>query len=160
MERGTAFVAETENKTIVRTLENILEEFPDFKNSKILKVDTDGYDTLILRGSAGYLKNVKPIIFFEYDPFLISKNNDDPFRFIDYLKGCGYTYLIFYVNNGDYLVSCNIEQRDIIDQLIHYFSGREIAMFADICAFSQDDKSLFDFCVHQEINHFKKARHY
>ena len=160
MERGTAVVTEAKDKTNIRTLENILVEFPDFKNSKVLKVDTDGYDTLILRGCARFLKTVKPIIFFEFDPYLISKNNDDPFLFIDYLKNCGYYYIIFYVNNGDYLLSCTIDEREIIDQLIHYFSGREIATFADICAFSKDDKSLFDICVAEEIKHFKKARRY
>src|SRR6202007_2233402 len=114
VERGTAFVVEAENKTRMRTLENILEEFPDFRNSKILKVDTDGYDTFVLRGSEGYLKNVKPVVFFEFDPHLIRSNNDDPFSFITYLKNCGYYYFIFYMNNGDYLLSCDIEQRNII----------------------------------------------
>jgi FkbM family methyltransferase len=64
MDRGTAVVTEATGKTTIRTLENILEEFPDFKTSKILKVDTDGYDTLILRGCAAFLKKVKPVLFF------------------------------------------------------------------------------------------------
>ena len=159
-ERGTAYVEQGKETIIIRTLEDILEGFPDFKNAKILKVDTDGFDTLILRGCSNYLAKVKPVLFFEFDPYLISKNNDDPFTFIPYLKSCGYGYLIFYMNNGDYLLSCSIDDTDTIDQLIHYFSGRNIAVFTDICAFSSDDKSLFDFCVKEEINHFKKARNY
>ena len=159
-ERGTAYVEEGKETITVRTLENILEGFPDFKNAKILKVDTDGFDTLILRGCSNYLKKVKPILFFEFDPYLVTKNNDDPFSFIPYLRSCGYSYLIFYMNNGDYLLSCNIDQTDIIDQLIHYFSGRNIAVFTDICAFSSDDKSLYDLSVKEEVGHFKKARNY
>lgn len=160
MERGTAYVAEAKNTTRVRTLENILEEFPAFENSKILKVDTDGYDTLILRGCTDFLKKVKPVIFFEFDPFLISKNGDDPFQFIDYLRICGYEHLIFYVNNGDYLLSCNINEKDTVNQLIHYFSGRNIAMFTDICAFFPEDKAIFEFAVQEEIKYFQKARKY
>jgi FkbM family methyltransferase len=160
VERGTAFVEKGDQKTKVRTLENIVEQYPDFKDSKVLKVDTDGYDTLILRGSAGFLKKNKPIIFLEFDPCLISRNNDNPFNFPDFLENCGYKYLMFYVNNGDYLCSCEIGQKNLINELIHYFSGRNINVFTDICAFPSEDKSLFDLCVSEEIKHFKKARNY
>ncbi len=160
MDRGTAVVVEAADKIMIRTLENILDEFPDFKHAKVLKIDTDGYDTLILRGCTNLLKTIKPVLFLEYDPYLITQNNDDPFQFIDYLKDCGYAYLIFYTNTGDLLLSCNIEQRDIIDQLINYFSGRNISMFADICAFASEDKELYDDCVKQELSHFKKSRNY
>ena len=159
-ERGTAFVQESASATKLRSLENILEDFPDFKASKVLKIDTDGFDTLILRGCSSYLRKAKPVLFFEFDPHLIRANNDDPFEFISYLQSCGYEFLIFYVNNGDYLLSCNIGQRDIVDQLIHYFSGRHIALFADICAFSGEDRSLYEKCVKEEMQHFKKARDY
>ncbi len=160
MERGTAYVAESNVTTQIRSLENILESYPDFKSSKLLKVDTDGFDTWILRGSGNYLNKIRPVLFFEFDPFLITGNNDDPFKFISYLKQTGYEHLMFYMNNGDFLLSCNINQSEITDQLIHYFSGRNIAVFADICAFSSQDKYLFDLCVKEEILHFKKSRNY
>jgi FkbM family methyltransferase len=159
IERGTGFVAEGNKKTAIRTIENILEEFPNFKNSKVVKIDTDGYDTVILKGCSNFLKNVTPVLFFEFDPYLI-KNNDDPFSLFAYLKGCGYTYFIFYMNNGDYLLSCTVDDTHLLDELVHFFSGRNIDVFADICAFSSKDKDLFDTCVQQEIVHFKKARNY
>ena len=159
-ERGTAYVTESTEVIKTRSLQNILEEFSDFKDSKVLKVDTDGYDTLILRGCQGYLEKVKPILFFEFDPFLITNNNDNPFDFILYLKACGYRYLMFYVNTGDFLFSCDIEQKEIISQVIHYFSGRKIDSFADICAFSEADQNIYEFSVKEEIAHFKKARNY
>jgi hypothetical protein len=64
------------------------------------------------------------------------------------------------MNNGDFLLSCHINERHIIDQLIHYFSGRNIGLFTDICAFHADDKSMFDICVENEIEHFKETRRY
>lgn len=157
--KGTAFIEKSSQPVTVRTLENILEEFSDFKNSKILKSDTDGFDTIILRASADFLKRVQPILFFEFDPYLISRNNDDPFAFIDFLKQCGYSYLIFYVNNGDYLLSTSIDD-PAVSQLIHYFSGRNINMFADVCAFSNEDKPFFDLVTTKEVTHFKTARRY
>ncbi len=159
-ERGTAYVETTDKITKVRSLENILEEYSDFSKSKVLKIDTDGFDTLILRGCSNYLKNVKPVLFFEFDPYLVRKNNDDPFTFISYLESCDYKYLMFYMNNGDFLLSCEITQKDIINQLIHYFSGRNIAIFTDVCAFSSSDKELYELSVKNEIEHFRKARRY
>jgi len=147
MDKGTAFVEESKEKTTIRTLENILGEFVNFKNSKIVKVDTDGYDTLILRGSENYLRTNNPILFFEFDPYLIKNNGDDAFSFITYLKNCGYYYFIFYMSNGDYLVSCSIEQEDIIMQLVHYFSGRKVTLYADVCAFTASDKAIYETCV-------------
>jgi len=160
MERGTAEVVETDQKTSIRTLDSILEEFPNFKNAKVLKTDTDGYDTLILRGCSRFLKSQKPILFFEFDPFLIHKNNDDPAGFISYLKDCGYGHLMFYMNNGDFLLSCSTDQTELINQLVDYFSGRNIFLFADICAFHLDDAAIFKVCVEKELAHFKKARSY
>jgi len=159
-ERGTAFVAESSDVTRIRTLENILEEFKDFQDANILKSDTDGFDTIIVRACKSFLEKNKPMLFLEYDPFLITRNNDDPFAFIDFLKERGYYWFIFYVNNGDYLLSCSIEQKPIIDQLIHYFSGRQIASFMDIAVFAKEDKELFDYCANAEIAHFKKVRNY
>lgn len=63
-ERGTAYAIESKTQTSVRTLHDILADFPDFQDSKILKIDTDGYDGIILKGCPGYLEMSKPIIFF------------------------------------------------------------------------------------------------
>ncbi|XZF13287.1 FkbM family methyltransferase [Chitinophagaceae bacterium MMS25-I14] len=159
-ERGTAFVEKSEKSIQMRTLENILQEFPAFQNSKILKTDTDGFDTIILRACTDFLKKVNPVLFLEFDPYLITKNGDDPFDFIRYLRDCGYYYFIFYMNNGDFLLSCTIEQEEIIDQLIHYFSGRNIAIFTDMCVFHKNDKDLFDMSVKEELEHSRKIRNY
>jgi FkbM family methyltransferase len=158
--KGTAFVEEGTESVQMRTLENILSEYPKFKHSKIIKSDTDGFDTIILRSCSDYLKTIKPVLFFEFDPHLIKKNNDDAFDFMNFLQETGYYYFIFYVNTGDYLLSCNAGQKDTIEQLIHYFSGRQLDLFADVCAFSIDDKHLFELCEKDEIAHFKQVRKY
>jgi FkbM family methyltransferase len=160
VEKGTAHIEKSKTPVRVRTLENILEEFKEFKESKIIKSDTDGFDTWILRSCETYLKTIKPILFFEFDPHFIYSNNDDPFSFIDYLKETGYQYFIFYTNVGDYLFGCSIEERDIIDQLIHYYSGRHVEIFLDICAFQKEDEDLFRSTMEKEIKHYQKVRNY
>lgn len=160
-ERGTAFLTESKTNNEVRTLEDILKEFPDFVDSNVLKIDTDGFDAIILQGSRNYLVTKKPVLFFEYDPSLIVANNGDPFALLPYLQGCGYRYFIFYMSNGDYLASVDIKtDLRIVNELIHFFSGRNITLYTDICAFAESDKLIFDKCVQNEIQHYKVARKY
>jgi FkbM family methyltransferase len=159
-ERGTAYIVDSSEKKQINTLENILEQNPGFKDSRVLKIDTDGFDTIILKGSPNYLKSKQPILFFEFDPYLATKNNDDPFTLIPFLKECGYGYLMFYISNGDFLLSCEIGDTELVNQVIHYFSGRNVELYTDICAFPVKDRALFETITKEEIAHFKKVRNY
>lgn len=158
--KGTASIEASTDSVSVRTLSNILDEFPQFHNSKMLKTDTDGFDTIILRSCEDYLKKVKPILFFEFDPHFIKVQKDDPFQFMEYLRSCGYHYLIFYTNVGDFLLSCSFEEQPIINQIIHYYSGRNVEMFVDVCAFVKNDKDIFEYIVEQEMRFYQSARNY
>lgn len=159
-ERGTAYLIESKEKQNISSLQDILEKNPEFKSSRFLKIDTDGFDTIILKGSRNYLTENKPILFFEFDPYLIKKNNDDPFTTIPYLISCGYRYFIFYISNGDFLLSCTAEDETTIDQMVHYFSGRNIELYADVCAFVENDKHIFKNFCQQELAFFRNVRNY
>jgi len=158
--KGTAYVQEGSKSVPMRTLDDILKDYPVFANSKIIKSDTDGFDTIILRSCEAYLKKNKPVLFFEFDPHLIKRNNDDAFDFFKFLQQNGYTYFMFYSNIGDYMLSCSGDDPDILNELIHYFSGRKLDLFADVCAFTADDQKLFEICRNNEVAYFKKARQY
>ncbi len=160
MREGTAQVEASKEQVSVRSLEDVLQEFPEFQNSKILKTDTDGFDTHIIRGSKNFLEKTRPVLFFEFDPHFIRKTGDDPFRFFDFLMEAGYAYFMFYSNIGDYLLSSTAENKTIITDLIHYYSGRNIEIFMDVCAFTEEDKNLYEKCRASEIEYFQKARHY
>ncbi|MFM5943898.1 MAG: FkbM family methyltransferase, partial [Dolichospermum sp.] len=56
-----------ENISIMQSLGSVIEEFSSFKNSKILKIDTDGLDLEIIRMSQDVIGNLKPVVYFEYD---------------------------------------------------------------------------------------------
>jgi FkbM family methyltransferase len=156
---GTGSVSESESELQIKTLETILSENPSFQSAKFLKIDTDGYDSVIIRGSEHYLKVNLPILFFEFDPYFISKI-DNPFEFFDFVISLGYRYFVFYMNTGDFLLACRSEDNNIIQDLIHYFSGRNLSIFTDICAFSEKDRSIFDYVVEREVEYFRNKRKY
>jgi FkbM family methyltransferase len=159
--KNTGSVTTGSSSIPVRTLENILEEFSQFKNARVLKSDTDGYDTIILRSCEGYLKARNPVLFFEYDPFYIRNSKDNPSEFLQYLVSCNYRYFIVYTNVGDLLIGLDIQKdTSLLDQLTQYFTGREGQLFADICAYSEKDSAQFELALRREQDHFASARRF
>ena len=104
----------------VNTLDNLLENYPLFKNAKFVKIDTEGCDLKILIGAKELLKRSKPVIFFEYDPKFY-KNASEYLSFFSYLNKFGYTTFKFCTRESDVLTTLKYP-RDIgiIDDISRY----------------------------------------
>lgn len=150
--------ASDQSKLRIRTLSNLLKEIPNFYSSKLLKVDTDGYDFKIIRGSQEFLEKTKPLIFIEFDPAFHKVYNENSEWIFDNLVVAGYTKVIFYDNFGDYLISLDISQRDKIAELINYFSNRGSEKYCDLCFFHKEDEDIFAIAQKEEQEFFLKNR--
>jgi len=158
---GTSSVSNSSDNDYVvsfKSLKNILEENPKFYNSKILKVDTDGYDLKIIQGAKDWLIDVQPILFFEYDPFWFSKQFGNGLEFFDYLSQINYRTIIIYNNFGDYMFSADLGNRSFLEEIDQYSQGKEGKFYYDICAFSEQDEDLFCQIRESELEHFKKVK--
>ncbi len=136
----------------------IIARYPEFKYSKFLKIDTDGFDGRIIKSSIDYLKNAKPIIFFEYDPYLLHQLNDDGLSIFKTLLEIDYDTAIFYDNSGDYLLTSGLNQNNIIEDIHNYYSGRNIERYCDVCVFHRDDKDLALKIRDKELKYFSVKR--
>ncbi|CAN5453073.1 hypothetical protein BH10BAC5_BH10BAC5_09660 [soil metagenome] len=158
-ERGTGTISNVEGATLeTKKLDTVLEDNPEFKNAKLLKIDTDGFDFKIMKGSVQFLSSAKPVIFTEFDQNLmkeISENFNDMFEFF---RSLNYLYVIFYDNFGDYLISLNLNETEKLEDITSYFSNRNTDIFCDICVFNKDDKDLFTSVRLNEIDFFTKNR--
>ena len=144
----------------VKTLNDIVNEYRDFSASKMIKIDTDGYDYKILRGAKEFLLSAKPIIFFEYDPYYLQIQGEDDISIFSYLLSLNYRKLMIYDNYGDYLVSADLENTELLKELHYYFSGRKGQSYCDICAFHKDDIHLFYEAKQLEMEFFARSRDY
>lgn len=136
----------------MRKLKDLLNENPVFKNSKLLKIDTDGYDGKIIRGSFDWIKEAKPIIFFEYDPFLLNNYSDDGLSLLTWLAESGFSRFLVYNNFGEYMYA--VDKEGSILEMHQYFSSRKGKLYSDLCVFSDNDADLFDQIKKEEARLF------
>lgn len=143
--RGTSHLTVSEYSTIsTTTLDNLLNyEFKEFSDSKLLKIDTDGFDNIVLNGAKSYLIKTKPIIFMEYSPDHLEIQNDNGIDIFKYLYSLNYTYAIFYQNTGEYMFSCEINNLDLLQDFRDFFYKNDKIPYADILIFNKNDEDLY-----------------
>ena len=146
-EEGTAtIVSESTGAKIKMTSLDTLLMTKKINDIKILKVDTDGYDILILNGSKSVISENLPVIFFEYD----NKCNAAPQSCLDWLlslKNLGYHQSLFYDNLGNFLMAPNLLQDELITQLDAYIAENGAFSYYDVAVFHKNDQQLADSII-------------
>ena len=153
-ERGTGYIeTQTELAQTIQifTLTHILQDFPDFQNSQLVKIDTDGFDYKILKGAAEFLERTKPILFFEYSPYLWSQQNDDASSVFSYLGSKGYYDLLLYDQLGYLLLSATTENSELLGDIYRYLMSKKTTTYCNIFAFHREDQDLFNTIKKAEI---------
>ena len=80
-----------------------------------MKIDVDGFEMNVLKSSIKTLKNMKPIIFMEYAPYLFYENGFSTKEFFKFLKK--YNYKIYDLNFSK-LNKINISQGSTTDIIL------------------------------------------
>ncbi|OIO19912.1 MAG: hypothetical protein AUJ23_01160 [Candidatus Magasanikbacteria bacterium CG1_02_32_51] len=140
----------------VITLDNFLELNSKFKNAKILKIDTDGYDLKILRGGINYIGETKPVLFFEYDTVYFLEQKDSGIDMFKRLESLGYSDIIFYDNGGKIIISCKLGDHLLLRQLDNYIDKdfRTPFPYYDVAVFHEEDTDIADLFVKNEMMFF------
>ncbi len=121
--RGTSHVAGGDEAMEPKPLARILAEHARFTRPALVKIDTDGYDVPIVLANLELLERTKPVLFFEYDPYLGA--TPDVF---EQLRAIGYRRLDVYENTGEHARSIELPG-DIHDEYV----GHGGARYADVC---------------------------
>ncbi len=128
------------------TLVEVLDRFPQFKNAGMIKIDTDGFDCRIIRGAAPWLEAARPVLFFEYDPYHLIEQGDDGLSIFGTLRGIGYSGLLVFEGNGDFMYSLELHQQGLLEEMHYYLLGGRPRKYADLCAFHSSDSDVFERC--------------
>lgn len=141
---GTAMLVESAHEVKIQKLSTVLKQFPLFAATKLIKVDTDGFDTLILKGSEDVLRANKPVLFFEYDPAFLKLHGEDDLSIFTFLRNCGYTRLVIWDNLGNYVGKLALSDEEGIQKLHHRYSNKHNLEFVDLAAFASEDEELVE----------------
>ncbi|GAB2779408.1 hypothetical protein GCM10027020_36120 [Nocardioides salsibiostraticola] len=75
-------------------------QHPDFEDLRLIKSDTDGYDVALVPVVAQEWAHSKPVVFFEYDPYLTRIAGLDPMAVWSELADLGYDRVAVWDNGG------------------------------------------------------------
>ncbi|MEO8887422.1 MAG: FkbM family methyltransferase [Mucilaginibacter sp.] len=152
---GTARLNKNSGTQIQVTKLDDLATENNLQNIKLLKIDTDGFDFKILRGSLGFIKEQKPVIFFEYDAVYLEEQGENGTDIFASLHNLGYNTALFYDNYGKLLLSLTIDNTATITQLYNYMRKKESAFpYYDVCVFHKNDEGLANEVLAKETAFF------
>jgi len=142
-----------------QTLDEIIND-SKFKNTevKLLKLDIEGYDTIVLRGAYDVIAKDQPVLFFEYNRDVMKKINEDGLSTLLSLGNYGYNKIAFFDHKGRLLLATTMKNTEEITYLHQYGIGKNNLLgYYDICIFHQQDDALAtDFFKIEEDESAKK----
>ena len=145
-QKGTAHLVKSQGSPVIRTarLGSVLKSKSEFAGAKMLKIDTDGFDGIIIRACADYLSTAKPVLFFEYDPYFLEMQKDDGVSIFKFLSDLGYETALVYDNQGLLDGTLTLKDSAAVQAMHGKVSGFKGEFYYDVCAFHREDRDLFD----------------
>ncbi len=153
--QGTAKLNIAGGKTTqLQKLDDFIQEH-QISDIKLLKIDTDGFDLKILRGSLELIKNHQPILFFEYDADYLEEQGENGISIFKDLQKLEYDKILFYDNYGKLLIAISVDKIELIEQLYAYIRKKEGAFqYYDVCVFHKNDEELANEVIRSEMQFF------
>jgi hypothetical protein len=133
------------------TLDDLLDKYPDFARPDVIKIDTDGYDAAILRGSARTFEEAKPVAFYEWDPYSYHVAGENDFSHAEFLMAHGYDRFLIFTNRGQPLLRVQKPGREVWESLAAFSRGRRSVdgWHYDIAAFPAERHEVFERLWHR-----------
>lgn len=149
----TIIPEESGNRQIVlSTLDEIIMAggFDD-RLLKLLKVDVEGFDTIVLRGASDLIQKHKPVLFFEYNRKSMKAINEEGLSTLLSFEKFGYTKIVFFDHKGNLVLATDMQNAEVITYMHNYISSeKNLLAYYDICIFHGDDKAVSDDFLAEE----------
>ena len=142
-----------ENKFEKRTVDSIVVEFEDANKFNLLKIDTDGHDFEVIRGSRDFIISMQPFVYFEVDSFSNSDFAADCIETLNFFNIAGYGKVFIYDNYGYLIGVYSTEDIYTISQLLFYKSLKT-HFYYDFLFMKNDFVDEFYAC---EVEYFKEV---
>jgi len=135
---------ETSTQTVnLTSLDDFIFSEPEWQTFKLIKIDAEGFDCSIIRGSTNFLREVHPVIHFEYNREGMNAIGEPGIDTLLLLSGLGYSHLTVHDPWGRFFCSTTLSEKNFIKDLHDYadsIHGR--IPYYDITAFHESDSDL------------------
>jgi FkbM family methyltransferase len=126
----------------VSTVESVIVQHPKFFSSRILKIDTDGYDCEIIRRALSWLVRSRAVIFVEFVPVLLEAVSKDYLETFELLRSIDYDFVMAYSNTGEYFCSGHLNDTGFMADLDFLTRQPHGPDFFDLFLFHEADAEL------------------
>ncbi len=144
---GTIHPSESEfsQKIDIISLDDLLESRQDTNNFHLLKIDAEGFDCRILRGSRRTIQRVHPVICFEYNRDNLTALGEEGIDTLEMLEELGYTNLVLHDSDGRFFSAGNLKDKPFVRDIHDYSDGKNGAIYYfDFTVFHQTDSDIAD----------------
>jgi FkbM family methyltransferase len=145
---GTAFLdAQPEGVSNVpwMALDDVLIEHDPFQNANLLKVDTDGFDLHVLRGSTKLLKRGHPCVYIEVSPrHWRDFGGSEPLDGMRFLHELGYEEVLIYDSVG-YLIGRDCTSSPQLMNALTQYAYRKPSVYFNLVAFHSSRPDVESF---------------
>lgn len=114
-------------------LDSILGRHPRFRDSKILKIHTDGMDGRILQGAMEWMAAARPVLFWRHDMGRDAAADGPGMHIFEGLWNIGYRTALLFHNSGEFIRTVSLDEHRQLAELSGY---------RDVCAFHEEDHDL------------------
>jgi len=127
-----------------RTLDEVIASGGfDQAEIKLLKVDVEGFDTIVLRGAYETIEKHKPVLFFEYNGENMKAIKEEGLPTIFSFKQLGYNRILFFDHKGNLVLATDMKNEEVIAWMHTYISSQKNLLgYYDICIFHEEDNSI------------------
>lgn len=142
--RGTASVINDKSGTLmqVKSVDDIVEENPDFSDVNLLKIDTDGHDFAVISGAKEIIATKLPTMLFECEPFGSETYVEDCLETLTLLKNSGYDSFLVYSNSGYLIGKHSLNELQYFKQLLIYQLTSK-SLYFDILLMKEEEIQKF-----------------
>ena len=124
-------------------LDDFIFSEPGWQTFKLVKIDAEGFDCSIIRGATNFLRDVHPVIHFEYNRENMDAIGEPGIDTLLLLSGLGYSHVTIHDPWGRFFCSTTLSEQNFIKDLHDYSDGAHGRIpFYDITAFHESDSDL------------------
>lgn len=133
------------------TLDSVIGRWPHRADTRLLKIDTEGYDVPILFGGQQLLREVNPVVIFEYNREAMADTGQNGWPVFDLLRGHGYDRAVFYDAFGRMLLAHSLRDPALLRDMHDYAEGRlGRVYYYDVVCFHGKEAEAAERFVDQE----------